>query len=66
MSVSFTRFVSSGPDQRRTEVSDATGHVRGSYTYLDDKGVQHAVHYIAGREFSRTTLPKSNKKKIIV
>lgn len=44
------RFVSAGPDQRRTEVSDATGHVRGSYTYLDDKGVQHSVHYIAGPE----------------
>lgn len=46
----FPRFVSAGPDQRRTEVSDATGHVRGSYTYLDDKGVQHSVHYIAGPE----------------
>lgn len=44
------RFVSAGPDQRRTEVSDASGHVRGSYTYLDDKGVQHSVHYIAGPE----------------
>nr|CAI5844750.1 unnamed protein product [Callosobruchus analis] len=44
------RFVSAGPDQRRTEVSDSTGHVRGSYTYLDDKGVQHSVHYIAGPE----------------
>ncbi|XP_050309648.1 uncharacterized protein LOC126745714 [Anthonomus grandis grandis] len=44
------KFVSAGPDQRRTEVSDSTGHVRGSYTYLDDKGVQHAVHYIAGPE----------------
>ncbi|XP_066138696.1 uncharacterized protein Cpr73D [Euwallacea fornicatus] len=42
------KFVSSGPDQRRTEVSDSTGHVRGSYTYLDDKGRQHSVHYIAG------------------
>lgn len=44
------RFISAGPDQRRTETSDATGHVRGSYTYLDDKGVQHSVHYIAGPE----------------
>ncbi|XP_066256950.1 uncharacterized protein Cpr73D [Euwallacea similis] len=44
------KFVSSGPDQRRTEVSDSTGHVRGSYTYLDDKGRQHSVHYIAGPE----------------
>lgn len=24
--------------------------MRGSYTYLDDKGVQHSVHYIAGPE----------------
>ncbi|KAK5645824.1 hypothetical protein RI129_004288 [Pyrocoelia pectoralis] len=44
------RFVSGGPDHRRTETSDATGHVRGSYTYLDDKGVRHSVHYIAGPE----------------
>lgn len=44
------RFISAGPDQRRTETSDASGHVRGSYTYLDDKGVQHSVHYIAGPE----------------
>ncbi|XP_030758048.1 mesocentin [Sitophilus oryzae] len=44
------KFVSAGPDQRRTEVSDSTGHIRGSYTYLDDKGVQHSVHYIAGPE----------------
>ena len=42
------RFTSSGPDQRRTEVSDAQGNVRGSYTYIDDKGVQRSVHYIAG------------------
>ncbi|KAB0798275.1 hypothetical protein PPYR_09268 [Photinus pyralis] len=44
------RFVSGGPDHRRTETSDSTGHVRGSYTYLDDKGVRHSVHYIAGPE----------------
>lgn len=42
------RFTSAGPDQRRTEVSDATGHVRGSYTYIDDKGVQRTIQYIAG------------------
>lgn len=46
----LSRFISAGPDQRRTETSDSTGHVRGSYTYLDDKGVQHSVHYIAGPE----------------
>ncbi|KAF6211670.1 hypothetical protein GE061_012183 [Apolygus lucorum] len=42
------RFVSAGPDQRRTEVSDASGNRRGSYTYLDDKGQQRTVEYIAG------------------
>jgi hypothetical protein len=42
------RFISAGPDQRRTEVSDATGHVKGSYTYIDDKGVQRTTQYIAG------------------
>lgn len=42
------RFTSAGPDQRRTEVSDATGHVKGSYTYIDDKGVQRTIQYIAG------------------
>lgn len=42
--------MSAGPDHRRTESSDAKGHVRGSYTFLDDKGVTHTVHYIAGPE----------------
>ncbi|XP_037978543.2 collagen alpha-1(I) chain isoform X1 [Plutella xylostella] len=42
------RFISAGPDQRRTESSDSNGNVRGSYTFLDDKGVQRTVHYIAG------------------
>ncbi|XP_022914277.2 uncharacterized protein [Onthophagus taurus] len=42
------RFAHVGRDQRRTETSDAVGNVRGSYTYRDDKGVQHSVHYIAG------------------
>lgn len=42
------RFTSAGPDQRRTEVSDATGHVKGSYTYIDDRGVQRTTQYIAG------------------
>lgn len=46
----YFRFVSAGPDQRRTEQSDASGHVRGSYTFIDDKGTQHTVHYIAGPE----------------
>ncbi|XP_014273355.1 collagen alpha-2(I) chain isoform X1 [Halyomorpha halys] len=42
------RFVAAGPDQRRTEQSDAVGNVRGSYTYVDDKGQQRTVEYIAG------------------
>ncbi|KAK9503061.1 hypothetical protein O3M35_011711 [Rhynocoris fuscipes] len=42
------RFVSTGPDQRRTEISDKAGNVRGSYTYLDDKGQQRTVEYMAG------------------
>lgn len=50
LKLNLHRFISTGPDQRRTETSDSTGHVRGSYTYLDDKGVQHSVHYIAGPE----------------
>lgn len=41
-------FTAAGPDQRRTEVSDAGGRVRGSYSYLDDKGVQRTVQYVAG------------------
>ncbi|XP_014371753.2 uncharacterized protein LOC106721345 [Papilio machaon] len=42
------RFISAGPDQRRSESSDSQGNVRGSYTFLDDKGVQRTVNYIAG------------------
>lgn len=56
MDIFHFRFISAGPDQRRTETSDATGHVRGSYTYLDDKGVQHSVHYIAGPEIGYRVL----------
>lgn len=50
------RFITAGPDQRRTETSDSAGNVRGSYTYLDDKGVQHSVHYIAGPEIGYRVL----------
>ncbi|XKL62126.1 hypothetical protein PGB90_001959 [Kerria lacca] len=42
------QFTVSGPDQKRIEISDSIGRVRGSYTYIDDKGVQRTVHYIAG------------------
>lgn len=42
------KFISSGPDQRRSESTGADGITRGSYSYLDDKGVQRTVEYIAG------------------
>lgn len=29
-------------------MSDSVGNVRGSYSYKDEKGVLHSVHYIAG------------------
>lgn len=38
----------SAPDQRRSESAGSDGIVRGSYSYLDDKGVQRTVQYIAG------------------
>lgn len=42
------KFISSGSDQRRSETSGPDGIVRGSYSYLDDKGMQRTVQYIAG------------------
>lgn len=42
------KFIASGPDQRRSESTDADGITRGSYSYLDDKGIQRTVQYIAG------------------
>ncbi|CAI6343387.1 unnamed protein product [Macrosiphum euphorbiae] len=48
-------FTASGPDQRRSEVSDSNGRVQGSYTYVDDKGVQRTVHLISSS--SSTPLP---------
>lgn len=42
------RFIASGPDQRRSESIGPDGITRGSYSYLDDKGVQRTVQYIAG------------------
>lgn len=42
------KFISTGPDQRRSESTGADGITRGSYSYLDDKGVQRTVQYIAG------------------
>lgn len=42
------RFTSHSQDQRRTEVKDAQGNTRGSYTYIDKDGTQRTVQYIAG------------------
>lgn len=42
------KFISAGPDQRRTETTGPDGITRGSYSYLDDKGVQRTTQYIAG------------------
>lgn len=42
------KFLTSSPDQRRSEVTGPDGVTRGSYSYLDDKGVQRTVQYIAG------------------
>lgn len=42
------KFISSGPDQRRTESTGPDGITRGLYSYLDDKGVQRTTQYIAG------------------
>ncbi|GBP27635.1 hypothetical protein EVAR_102890_1 [Eumeta japonica] len=54
------RFISAGPDQRRTESSDSQGNVRGSYTFLDDKGVQRTVNYIAGPGIGYRIVKKIN------
>jgi hypothetical protein len=42
------KFLTSSPDQRRAETTGPDGVTRGSYSYLDDKGVQRTVQYIAG------------------
>ncbi|CRK95811.1 CLUMA_CG009263, isoform A [Clunio marinus] len=42
------KFLTSSPDQRRAETTGPDGVTRGSYSYLDDKGVQRTVKYIAG------------------
>lgn len=42
------KFISSGPDQRRTESTGPDGITRGAYSYLDDKNVQRTIQYIAG------------------
>lgn len=42
------RFTTHSQDQRRSEVKDAAGNTRGSYTYIDKDGAQRTVQYIAG------------------
>lgn len=40
--------MSTGPDQRRSESTGSDGITRGSYSYLDDSGVQRTIEYVAG------------------
>ncbi|XP_069999227.1 nuclear pore complex protein DDB_G0274915-like [Penaeus vannamei] len=42
-------FQFAGDEQSRTEVSDADGNVRGSYTYTDEDGRTRTFSYTAGR-----------------
>lgn len=43
-------FVAQGPNLRRAEKRDNQGRVAGSYSYIDDKGAEKTVSYIAGPE----------------
>ncbi|XP_075161339.1 cuticular protein 73D [Haematobia irritans] len=42
------KLIATGPDHRRAETRTPDGVVRGTYSFLDDKGVQRTVEYIAG------------------
>ncbi|XP_033160297.1 fibroin heavy chain [Drosophila mauritiana] len=42
------KLIASGSDHRRAESRAPDGLVRGTYSFLDDKGVQRTVEYIAG------------------
>ncbi|XP_017957065.1 uncharacterized protein LOC108651709 [Drosophila navojoa] len=42
------KLIAAGPDHRRAESRAPDGVVRGTYSFLDDKGVQRTVEYIAG------------------
>lgn len=42
------KLIAAGPDHRRAESRASDGLVRGTYSFLDDKGVQRTVEYIAG------------------
>lgn len=54
------QFTATGPDQKRIEVSDSIGRVRGSYTYIDDKGVQRTVQYVAGPNIGYKVIRKGS------
>ncbi|EEB20078.1 conserved hypothetical protein [Pediculus humanus corporis] len=56
------RFLASGPDHKRSEISDSFGNRKGIYTYLDDKGIQHTVEYIAGPKIGYKVI--NNKKGV--
>ncbi|XP_037934156.1 uncharacterized protein LOC119668649 [Teleopsis dalmanni] len=42
------KLIAAGPDHRRAESRATDGVVRGTFSYLDDVGVQRTVEYIAG------------------
>ncbi|XP_054263538.1 uncharacterized protein LOC128986944 [Macrosteles quadrilineatus] len=42
------KFTTHSQDQRRSEVKDALGNTKGSYTYIDKDGTQRSVQYVAG------------------
>ncbi|XP_014093148.3 uncharacterized protein [Bactrocera oleae] len=42
------KLIAAGPDHRRAESRSPDGFVKGTYSYLDDTGIQRTVEYIAG------------------
>ncbi|GBM90028.1 hypothetical protein AVEN_209237-1 [Araneus ventricosus] len=38
-----------GGSQHRHEEGDGHGHVKGSYGYVDEKGIHREVHYVADK-----------------
>ncbi|XP_011212953.2 uncharacterized protein LOC105232792 [Bactrocera dorsalis] len=42
------KLIAAGPDHRRAESRSPDGFVKGTYSYLDDAGIQRTVEYIAG------------------
>ncbi|KAI5726736.1 hypothetical protein M8J76_007638 [Diaphorina citri] len=57
-------FVAQGPNLRRAEKRDNLGHVAGSYSYIDDKGAEKTVSYIAGPETGYQIVNKVPKEFI--